>query len=123
MGPVRRFGLILALLCVAAAAAASVASARAHQEGTVHPCTAFGASWMKQYNADRGPIKIVAVCCALRSPKTGNSACRVMVTVRKGGSGAGTFGCVVSTVASNGNVLANRPLACKRTPSGVSLPS
>jgi hypothetical protein len=121
MKAVRRLGLILALACalvpVSAAAAASHATAAAPRI-----CTAFGKTWASKYNAAGGPIKIVSVCCGLRSLSTHTSACKVMVTVRKG-PGQGTFGCGVATVAANGNILANRPQACVRSGGIASLPT
>jgi hypothetical protein len=120
MSAVRRLVLILALLgalvSAAAAAAATPAPAAPHRI-----CTAFGKAWATKYNAEGGPVKIVAVCCGLRSARTHNSACRVMVTVRSG-PGHGTFGCSVATVAANGNILANRPQACVRSGGVASLP-
>ena len=84
MRAVRRLGLILALLCAIVPASASAASARAHHAAAVQPCTAFGKRFMQKYNAAGGPVKIVSVCCALRSPQTHASACKMMVTVRQG---------------------------------------
>jgi len=118
MRAVRRLGLTLAFVCAAAPAVAL--GAPAHQARTA-PCTAFGTSWAKRYNAAPGPIRIVSVCCALRSPKTGNSACKVKVTVRKG-PGHGTFGCVIATVARNGDILGNRAQDCRRLTGMVTLP-
>jgi hypothetical protein len=122
MRPVRRLGLILALLCALASASAAAAASNAERATTPHLCTAFGKTWMSRYNAEGGPVKIVSVCCGLRSLRTHNSACKVMVTVRKG-PGEGTFGCSVATVAANGNILANRPQACARSAGLVSLPA
>jgi hypothetical protein len=135
MRPVRQLGLILAVLCLLAPGCGSTTAAVA-DHGTkpkstpsptpvahqVHPCTAFGKSWMHKYNMAGGPVKIVSVCCALRSPQTGNSACKMMVTVRHG-PGEGTFGCGVATVAKNGDILANRPQACARSAGSVALPA
>ena len=116
---VRRLGLTLALLC--AAVPASAVGAGAHV--TKAPlCTAFGNTFLHRYNAEPGPIRIVNICCALRSVKTGNSQCKVMVTVRRG-PGQGTYGCSVATVAPNFDILANRPQACKRLGGVASLPA
>jgi hypothetical protein len=121
MGMVRRLGLIVALLgALVCASAASGVSAQ--QSTTPRICTAFGKTWASKYNAEGGPVKIVAVCCGLRSLRTHRSACTVMVTVRKG-PGEGTFGCSVATVAANGNILANRPQACARSAGVASLPA
>ena len=122
MRVVRRLGLTVALLCVLAPASALAAGSRAQVSPTPHLCTAFGKAWASKYNAAGGPVKIVSVCCGLRSVRTHNSACKVMVTVRKG-PGEGTFGCGVATVAANGNILANRPQACVRSGGIVSLPT
>jgi hypothetical protein len=118
---VRRLGLVIALLCAVAPASVAAASSRATAT-TPRICTAFGKTWASKYNAAGGPIKIVSVCCGLRSLSTHTSACKVMVTVRKG-PGEGTFGCSVATVAANGNILANRPQACVRSGGIVSLPA
>jgi len=123
MGLVRRFGVILAVSCVLVPAWTATASASEDRTAaTTAPrvCTAFGRSWMHKYNAEGGPIKIVSACCALRSPRTHNAACTVMVTGRKGMMGDGMFGCSVATVAVDGNILANKPLACVRA-RGLSL--
>jgi len=128
MRPVRQLGLILAVLCLLAPGCGSTSTATADHTATpvAHkvssPCTAFGRSWAHKYNMAGGPIKIVSACCALRSPHTGTSACKVMVTVRHG-PGEGTFGCGVATVAKNGNILANRPQACARSAGVASLPA
>jgi hypothetical protein len=123
MMEVRRFGLLIALLGALLFASAAAAGSNAlHATRPVHLCTAFGKAWASKYNAAGGPVKIVAVCCGLRSVRTHNSACKVMVTVRKG-PGEGTFGCGVATVAANGNILANRPQACVRTNGIASLPT
>ena len=122
MRAVRRLGPILALLCALASASAAAGATNAVRATTPHPCTAFGKTWMSKYNAEGGPVKIVSVCCGLRSVRTHNSACKVMVTVRKG-PGEGTFGCSVATVAANGNILANRPQACARSAGIASLPA
>lgn len=117
MEEVRPAALPLALLCLAVAPVASAAT----RAGTVThasastPCTAFGKSWLRQYNAAGGPVKIVSACCGLKSSRTHNSLCKVMVTGRKGMMGAGMFGCSIATVAADGNILANRPQACART--------
>jgi hypothetical protein len=118
---VRRLGLILALVCALAPASAVAASSHARAT-TPRICTAFGKTWASKYNAAGGPVKIVSVCCGLRSLSTHTSACKVMVTVRKG-PGEGTFGCGVATVAANGNILANRPQACVRSGGIASLPT
>lgn len=116
---VRRIGLTLALLC--AAVPASAVAAPAHQ-GHAAICTAFGRTFLHRYNAEPGPVRIVTVCCALRSVKTGNSACKVMVTVRKG-PGEGTYGCSVATVTPKFEILANRPQACRRLGGVAALPA
>ena len=67
-------------------------------------------------------IKIVAACCGHRSLQTGNSACKVMVTVRHG-HGEGTFGCSVATVSAKGDILANKPQDCAREAGVASLPA
>jgi len=121
MKKVGRLGLILALVCALAPASAVAASNHTTASST-RICTAFGKTWASKYNAAGGPIKIVSVCCGLRSLSTHTSACKVMVTVRKG-PGEGTFGCSVATVAANGNILANRPQACVRSGGIVSLPA
>lgn len=121
MRSVRRLGPILALACALVSASAAAAATTPPRPGSAHLCTAFGKAWASKYNAEGGPVKIVSVCCGLRSVRTHNSACKVMVTVRKG-PGHGTFGCGVATVAANGDILANRPLACVRAGSVVSLP-
>jgi len=126
MRAVRLVGLILVLVVVAAPSSVSAATRSA---GTVShvsalkPCTAFGSSWAQKYNATGGPVKIVSVCCANRSPQTHDSACNVMVTGRKGMMGAGMFGCSVATVTAAGDILANRPLACVRTGGLTLLPA
>jgi hypothetical protein len=120
MRVVRRLGLTLALLCALVSASAAVAGTTSGAKAP-HLCTAFGKTWAHKYNAEGGPVKIVSVCCGLRSVRTHNSACKVMVTVRKG-PGEGTFGCGIATVAANGNILANRPEACVRTAGIASLP-
>jgi len=127
MRSVRQLWLIPAVLCLLAPGCGSTATAVADRAATpvAHKaslCTAFGRSWAHKYNLAGGPVKIVSACCALRSPQTGNSACRVMVTVRHG-PGEGTFGCGVATVAKNGNILANRPQACARSAGVASLPA
>jgi hypothetical protein len=127
MRSVRQLWLIPAVLCLLAPGCGSTSTAVADRTATpvVHkasPCTAFGRSWAHKYNLAGGPVKIVSACCALRSPQTGNSACRVMVTVRHG-PGEGTFGCGVATVAKNGTILANRPQACARSAGVASLPA
>jgi hypothetical protein len=122
---VRQLGLILALLCLLASGCGSAGTARAHHAAPAArtaTCTAFGKSWAHKYNAAGGPIKIVAACCAHRSLQTGNSACKVMVTVRRG-PGEGTFGCSVATVTANGDIIANRPQACAREAGIASLPA
>jgi hypothetical protein len=122
---VRQLGLILALLCLLASGCGSAGTARAHHAAPAArtaTCTAFGKSWAHKYNAAGGPIKIVAACCAHRSLQTGNSACQVMVTVRRG-PGEGTFGCSVATVTANGDIIANRPQACAREAGIASLPA
>ena len=121
MRVVRRLGPILALLCALVSASAAAAATAPPRPGAPRLCTAFGKTWMTKYNAEGGPVKIVSVCCGLRSVRTHNAACTVMVTVRKG-PGEGTFGCSVATVAANGNILANRPQACVRSGSAVALP-
>jgi hypothetical protein len=117
MRQVRQLGLTLALLCLLASGCGSAGTARAHHAATpaakTSTCTAFGKSWAHKYNAAGGPIKIVTACCAHRSLQTGNSACEVMVTVRKG-PGEGTFGCSVATVTADGDIIANKPQACAR---------
>jgi hypothetical protein len=122
MRVVRRLGLVLALLCALVSASVAAAATTPPRPGSPHLCTAFGKTWMTKYNAEGGPVKIVSVCCGLRSVRTHNSACKVMVTVRKG-PGEGTFGCGVATVAANGNILANRPQACARSAGTVALPA
>jgi hypothetical protein len=122
MRGVARLGLILALVCALVSASAAAAATDAAQPTTPHLCTAFGKTWASKYNAAGGPVKIVSVCCGLRSVRTHNSACKVMVTVRKG-PGEGTFGCGIATVAANGNILANRPQACVRSGGIASLPA
>ena len=122
MTSVRRLGLVLALLCAVVSASAAAGASAAPRATPPRICTAFGKTWASKYNAEGGPVKIVSVCCALRSLRTHNSACKVMVTVRKG-PGEGTFGCSVATVAANGNILANRPQACARSAGIVSLPA
>ena len=127
MRSVRQLWLIPAVLCLLAPGCGSTSTAAADHTATpvVHKpsvCTAFGRSWMHKYNMAGGPVKIVSACCALRSPQTGTSACKVMVTVRRG-PGEGTFGCGVATVAANGNILANRPQACARSAGVTSLPA
>jgi hypothetical protein len=119
MRPVRRIGLTLALLCLAVPASAIGSSAHADR---AQLCTAFGKTFLHRYNAEPGPIRIVNICCGLRSVKTGNSLCKVMVTVRKG-PGEGTYGCGVATVAPNFDILANRPQACRRLGGIASLPA
>jgi hypothetical protein len=123
---VRLLGLILVLVVVAAPPTAS-ASARsvlvAAHASAIKPCTAFSDTFKHKYNAAGGPIKLVAVCCGIRSPKTHHSACSVMVTGRNGMMGAGTFGCSVATIDALGNVLANKPQACDRTGASVALPA
>ena len=125
---VRQLWLIPAVLCLLAPGCGSTTTtAAADRTPTpvahrVHPCTAFGKSWAHKYNLAGGPIKIVSVCCGLRSPQTGNSACKMMVTVRHG-PGEGTFGCGVATVAKNGDILANRPQACARSAGVSALPA
>jgi len=127
MSLVRQLWLIPAVLCLLAPGCGSTSRAVADRPATpvahkASPCTAFGRSWAHKYNLAGGPVKIVSACCALRSPQTGTSACRVMVTVRHG-PGEGTFGCGVATVAKNGNILANRPQACARSAGVASLPA
>ena len=127
MRSVRQLWLIPAVLCLIAPGCGSTTTAAADRKPTpvahhVHPCTAFGKTWAHKYNLAPGPIKIVSVCCGLRSPRTGNSSCRLMVTVRHG-PGEGTFGCGVATVAKNGDILANRPQACARSAGVTSLPA
>jgi hypothetical protein len=122
---VRQLGLILALLCLLASGCGSAGSARAHHAAPAvktSTCTAFGRSWAHKYNAAGGPVKIVAACCSHRSLLTGNSACKVMVTVRKG-PGEGTFGCSVATVSAKGDILANKPQSCAREAGVASLPA
>ena len=123
---VRLLALILVAVVVAVPPTAS-ASARsmrvAAHASAVKPCTAFGESWRHKYNAAGGPIKVVAVCCGIRSAKTHNSACAVMVTGRNGMMGAGMFGCSVATIDATGDILANRPQACGRSGSTVALPA
>ena len=128
MVPVRQLGIILALLCLIASGCgaagtskAGPADQQAAARQAVEPCTAFGKNWAAKYNAAGGPIRIVSVCCGIRSARTHNSACKVMVTVRQG-PGHGTFGCSVATVAANGNILANRPQACVRSGGRIALP-
>ena len=126
MRPVRQLGLILAVACLLAPGCGSshIADpppAKAHASKR-SVCTAFGKSWAHKYNAAGGPVRIVAACCSARSPQTGNSACRVMVTVRKG-PGEGTFGCSVAIVAANGNILANKPQSCARESGVAALPA
>jgi hypothetical protein len=121
MRAVRRLGPILALLCALAFASAAAGSTNAVRATTPHLCTAFGKTWMSRYNAEGGPVKIVSVCCGLRSPKTHLSACKMVVTGRDGMMGAGMYGCGIATVAANGNVLANKPRDCVSL-SGISLP-
>jgi hypothetical protein len=129
MRSVRQFWLIPAVLCLLAPGCGSTTTAAADRsltpvahKSSPSPCTAFGRTWMHKYNMAGGPVKIVSACCALRSPQTGASACKVMVTVRHG-PGEGTFGCGVATVAANGNILANRPQACARSAGVASLPA
>jgi hypothetical protein len=126
MRQVRQLGLTLALLCLLASGCGSAGSAVAHHDATpaakASTCTAFGKSWAHKYNAAGGPIKIVTACCAIRSPQTGNSACKVMVTVRKG-PGHGTFGCSVATVTARGDIIANKPQSCAREAGIASLPA
>ena len=122
MRPVRRLGSIMALLCAVVFASAAAEASSAPSATSPRLCTSFGKTWASKYNAERGPVKIVSVCCGLRSLRTHNSACKVMVTVRKG-PGEGTFGCSVATVAANGNILANRPQACARSAGIASLPA
>jgi hypothetical protein len=123
MRRVVRLALILGVLgALVAASAVAADAARAAPLTTPRLCTAFGKTWASKYNAAGGPVKIVSVCCGLRSVRTHNSACKVMVTVRKG-PGEGTFGCGVATVAANGNILANRPQACVRSGGIASLPT
>ena len=117
---VRRVGVILAVCCVLVPAWTATASASSSVSTAPRVCTAFGRTWMHNYNAEGGPIKIVSACCALRSPRTHNAACTVMVTGRKGMMGDGMFGCSVATVAIDGNILANKPLACVRA-RGISM--
>jgi len=121
MRVVGRFGLILALVCALVLATAAAASSHPSATST-RICTAFGKTWASKYNAAGGPVKIVSVCCGLRSLRTHNAACTVMVTVRNG-PGQGTFGCGVATVAADGNILANRPQACVRSGGIASLPT
>jgi hypothetical protein len=118
---VRLAVLPLVLLCLAVL---PVASAAAHAAATTHasastPCTAFGKSWEHQYNAAGGPVKIVSACCGIKSARTHNSMCKVMVTGRAGMMGAGMFGCSIATVAEDGNILANRAQACVRVGSAA----
>lgn len=125
MAPVRLVGLILVLVVVASPPAASATTrsvAVATRATGAKPCTAFGKSWQQKYNALGGPVKIVSVCCNVRSPQTHESACSVMVTGRKGDMGAGMFGCSVATVTAAGDILANKPLACVRTNGLAELP-
>lgn len=125
MAAVRLVGLILVLVVAAVPPAVSAATrsvdVATHASGA-KPCTSFGNSWKQKYNAAGGPIKIVSVCCDIRSPQTHDSACSVMVTGRKGMMGAGMFGCSVATVTADGAILANKPLACVRT-GGIALPA
>ena len=114
----RSLALAYALALLAAVPAVADAAPAATKPSV---CTAFGKLWAKNYNHAGGPVKIVAVCCAVRSSQTRTSACKVMVTVRQG-PGSGTYGCSVATVAANGNILANRPLACRRVNGVASLP-
>jgi hypothetical protein len=126
MAAVRLVGLILVLVVVAAppslAATTKPSTVNAPASG-VRPCTSFGTSWASKYNAKGGPIKIVSVCCGLRSSRTHDAACSVMVTGRNGMMGAGMFGCSVATVGADGSILANKPLACERTGGLVGLPA
>ena len=126
MSAVRRLGLILALLCLLASGCGSAGTADAPHDALpaakTQICTAFGKSWAHKYNAAGGPIKIVAACCGHRSLQTGNSACKVMVTVRHG-PGEGTFGCSVATVTAKGDIVANRPQSCAREAGVGSLPA
>ena len=126
MSGVRLAALPLVLLCLAVvpiASAATHGAATASQGSASTPCTAFGKSWAHQYNAAGGPVKIVSACCGIKSARTHNSMCKVMVTGRQGMMGAGTFGCSVATVAEDGSILANRPQACVRIGAGVALPA
>jgi hypothetical protein len=117
MRQVRQLGLTLALLCLLASGCGSAGTAGARHTAVPATkksiCTAFGKSWAHKYNAAGGPVKIVTACCGLRSLRTGNSACKVMVTVRHG-PGEGTFGCSVATVTAKGDIIANKPQACAR---------
>ena len=122
MRRVGRIVLIVALSSALASASATAATTTRAAPNAPHICTAFGKSWATKYNAAGGPVKIVHVCCGLRSVRTHNSPCEVMVTVRKG-PGHGTFGCGLATVAPNGTVLANRPQACVRAGGVASLPT
>lgn len=122
---VRLAALPLALLCLAVvpvASAASHAVVLTHGSAT-KPCTSFGKSFVRQYNAAGGPVKIVSACCGVKSLRTHNSLCKVMVTGRKGYMGAGMFGCSVATVAADFSILANKPQACVRVDGGASLPA
>ena len=126
MKEVRQLGLTLALLCLLASGCGSAGTADVHHAATpaakTSTCTAFGKTWAHKYNAAGGPIKIVTACCAHRSLQTGNSACKVMVTVRKG-PGHGTYGCSVATVTAAGDIIANKPQACAREAGLGSLPA
>jgi hypothetical protein len=123
MRSVARLVLILVILgALVSASAAAGGTTRDASSTSRHLCTAFGKTWASKYNAAGGPVKIVSVCCGLRSVRTHNSACELMVTVRKG-PGQGTYGCGLATVAANGDVLANRPQACVRAGGVVSLPT
>ena len=122
MKAVRRLGSTVAILCALAPASALAATTRAQVAPIPRLCTAFGKAWASKYNAAGGPVKIVSVCCGLRSVRTHNSACKVMVTVRKG-PGEGTYGCSVATVAPNFDILANRPQACRRLGGVAALPA
>jgi hypothetical protein len=121
MRTVRRIGLTLALLCAAVAASAAGASAHADR---AQLCTAFGKTFLHRYNAEPGPTRILSICCALRSVRTGNSQCKMKVT--EVGHGEGIYGCGIATVAPNFVILANRPLArqaCRRLGGVASLPA
>lgn len=125
MRAVRRLALIIGFICLLASGCGSAGTAGSHHVAPVvktSTCTAFGKSWAHKYNAAGGPVKIVSACCGHRSLQTGNAACKVMVTVRKG-HGVGTFGCSIATVAANGDILANKPQSCAREAGVASLPA
>ena len=126
MRQVRQLGLTLAFLCLLASGCGSAGTVAAHHTAVptakTTTCTAFGKSWAHKYNAAGGPVKIVSACCSHRSLQTGNSACKVMVTVRRG-HGHGTFGCSVATVTASGDIIANKPQSCAREAGIASLPA